>query len=79
MSKSPPSVTTPDLEAAVRERYAGAARARETALCCPTSYDARLLGALPADVVERDHGCEDPSRYLRARETVLDLGSGAGC
>jgi hypothetical protein len=78
MSKSPPSVYTPDLEAAVRERYAGAARARESALCCPTSYDSRLLEAVPDEVIERDYGCGDPSRYLRAGETVLDLGSGTG-
>ena len=74
MSQSPP----PGLEAAVRARYANAARARESALCCPTSYDARLLEALPAEVIERDYGCGDPSRYLRAGETVLDLGSGTG-
>ncbi|MBA3503322.1 MAG: methyltransferase domain-containing protein [Myxococcota bacterium] len=78
MSKSPPLVSASDLEAAVRERYADAARARETALCCPTSYDARLLEALPDEVIERDYGCGDPSRYVRAGETVLDLGSGTG-
>jgi SAM-dependent methyltransferase len=75
MSKSQPSA---HLEAAVRQRYSGAAGAREVALCCPTSYDAALLAALPAEVIERDYGCGDPSRHVRAGETVLDLGSGTG-
>jgi arsenite methyltransferase len=78
MSQSPSSSRVFDLESAVRERYAGAAREREGALCCPTSYDPRLLEALPADVVERDYGCGDPSRHVRSGETVLDLGSGTG-
>ncbi|MEO6773127.1 MAG: methyltransferase domain-containing protein [Kofleriaceae bacterium] len=67
-----------DLEAAVRQRYGDAAQAREAALCCPVSYDAKLLEAIPAEVIERDYGCGDPSKHLRAGETVLDLGSGTG-
>ena len=31
---------------------------------------------IPAEVIEKDYGCGDPSRHLRAGETVLDLGSG---
>jgi ubiquinone/menaquinone biosynthesis C-methylase UbiE len=41
-------------------------------------YDARYLAAIPREVIERDYGCGDPSKYLRAGETVLDLGSGTG-
>lgn len=67
-----------DVEEAVRARYAGAAQAQEAALCCPVSYDPTLLAAIPDDVLARDYGCGDPSRYLRSGETVLDLGSGAG-
>jgi SAM-dependent methyltransferase len=67
-----------NVEGAVRRRYAGAARAIEPELCCPVSYDPRFLKAIPEDVLARDYGCGDPSRHLRAGETVLDLGSGAG-
>ena len=41
-------------------------------------YDARYLEAIPDEVIERDYGCGDPSRYLRKGEAVLDLGSGTG-
>jgi ubiquinone/menaquinone biosynthesis C-methylase UbiE len=33
---------------------------------------------IPREVIERDYGCGDPSRYLCAGETVVDLGSGTG-
>lgn len=65
-------------ESTVKERYAGAARVREEALCCPVDYDVRYLRAIPDEVIEKDYGCGDPSRYLNPGETVLDLGSGAG-
>jgi ubiquinone/menaquinone biosynthesis C-methylase UbiE len=68
-----------DVERAVLERYAAGARRREEALCCPsTDYDKARLEIVPAEIVERDYGCGDPSRYLRAGQTVVDLGSGAG-
>ncbi|HEU4431315.1 MAG TPA: methyltransferase domain-containing protein [Myxococcota bacterium] len=51
---------------------------REAALCCPVEYDARLLAVIPEEVIERDYGCGDPSRYVREGDVVLDLGSGAG-
>jgi ubiquinone/menaquinone biosynthesis C-methylase UbiE len=66
------------VEAAVREAYAVGADHRVEELCCPVDYDLRYLEAIPGEVVERDYGCGDPSRYLREGETVLDLGSGAG-
>ncbi|HEX9785466.1 MAG TPA: methyltransferase, partial [Opitutaceae bacterium] len=65
-------------EAAVRERYSGAARAAEAALCYPVEYDPRYLKMIPSEVIERDYGCGDPSRWLKEGETVLDLGSGTG-
>ena len=67
-----------DAEDATRRRYSAAAQTREAALCCPVDYDRSLLAAIPVEVIERDYGCGDPSRYVREGETVLDLGSGGG-
>jgi len=67
-----------DVERAVRERYAAAAHEREPTLCCPIDYDPRYLDAIPREVLDRDYGCGDPSRYVRPGDTVLDLGSGGG-
>ena len=66
------------IEGIVSTRYADAARQREEELCCPVDYDPRFLKIIPEEVIEKDYGCGDPSRFLRAGETVLDLGSGAG-
>src|SRR6266446_6816081 len=65
-------------ERAVRERYAAGARERADKLCCPVDYDPAYLDFIPREVIERDYGCGDPSRYLSKGETVLDLGSGTG-
>lgn len=72
------STATLNVEAAVRERYSSAAHQSEAALCCPVSYDRRFLEIIPAEIIERDYGCGDPSKHVRAGETVLDLGSGGG-
>jgi len=66
------------VESAVRERYSGAARQAEAALCCPVEYDPKYLKIIPAEVIERDYGCGDPSRWVHEGDTVLDLGSGTG-
>jgi len=66
------------VEAAVLGRYSAASKAVEPALCCPVSYDRKLLEVLPDELIERDYGCGDPSRFVREGETVLDLGSGGG-
>src|ERR1700751_4442721 len=66
------------VESAVRERYAAGAKSTEAELCCPVDYQSEYLKVIPAEVVERDYGCGDPSRYLREGEIVLDLGSGTG-
>ena len=67
-----------NVEAAVRERYSGAAQQAEAALCCPVEYDTRYLEIIPEEVLERDYGCGDPSRHVAPGEVVLDLGSGGG-
>jgi arsenite methyltransferase len=67
-----------NVETAVRQRYSDAAQSRVEALCCPVEYDRQYLKVIPAEVLERDYGCGDPSKYVRTGETVLDLGSGAG-
>jgi arsenite methyltransferase len=67
-----------NIESTVRERYSQGARETQEALCCPVDYDPGLLTALPEEIIARDYGCGDPSRYVQAGDTVLDLGSGGG-
>jgi arsenite methyltransferase len=65
-------------ETVVRQRYAAGAKERAEKLCCPVNYESAYLNVIPQEVIERDYGCGDPSRYLREGEIVLDLGSGTG-
>src|SRR5258708_34336303 len=74
--KTSPAPIRPEM--AVNNRYAAAAKAPEAALCCPVEYNCDLLKIIPQEVIEKDYGCGDPSRYLKPGETVLDLGSGTG-
>jgi len=67
-----------NFEASVKRRYSAAAQASELALCCPVEYDRRYIDGIPAEVIEKDYGCGNPSAYIAPGETVLDLGSGAG-
>lgn len=69
---------TTSTESSVKERYAAASQEREVDLCCPVDYDPQYLKAIPSEVIERDYGCGDPSKWLLPGETVLDLGSGTG-
>lgn len=72
------SSTQSTVRSEVENRYASAARAQEAALCCPVEYDGKWLEAIPKEVIEKDYGCGDPSKWLKPGETVLDLGSGTG-
>src|SRR5438094_3049938 len=65
-------------ESAVKERYAAAAKAPEPTLCCAVDFQRQYLENIPDEVIRKDYGCGDPSRYLKPGETVLDLGSGTG-
>jgi SAM-dependent methyltransferase len=67
-----------DVESIVRERYGAAATQKEEALCCPVEYNPEYLKIIPDEIIERDYGCGNPSEFVRAGETVLDLGSGGG-
>jgi len=70
--------STPTSEDATRERYASAAAEAEQALCCPVDYDPQFLKIIPDEVIEKDYGCGDPSKFVEEGDTVLDLGSGTG-
>jgi ubiquinone/menaquinone biosynthesis C-methylase UbiE len=65
-------------ETIVRQRYAAGAKEPTDKLCCPVDYGSEYLKVIPQEVIERDYGCGDPSRYVREGETVVDLGSGTG-
>jgi len=71
-------VTETRMERAVQDRYSAGAQVTEAALCCPVDYDPQYLAVLPQEIIEKDYGCGDPSRYLRPGEIVLDLGCGTG-
>ena len=67
-----------NVENAVLERYEAGARQQQPSLCCPTDYEQNTLDILPQEIVAKDYGCGDPTRYVSPGETVVDLGSGAG-
>jgi len=62
----------------VRDRYAEGAQAVVPELCCPVDYDASLLEVLPQEIIDRDYGCGDPSRFVQKGDVVVDLGAGGG-
>lgn len=70
--------TAYNIEDAVLERYQAGAQQVQPSLCCPTEYEGNYLEILPTEIIEKDYGCGDPTRYVAVGETVVDLGSGAG-
>lgn len=66
------------VEAGVLQRYSAGAETRQADLCCPVDYDRSLLALLPQEIIDKDYGCGDPSRYVKSGDVVLDLGSGSG-
>jgi arsenite methyltransferase len=66
------------IEASVLKRYSEGAENQQADLCCPVDYDRSLLALLPTEIIEKDYGCGDPSRYVKQGDVVLDLGSGSG-
>lgn len=67
-----------DVQREVLQRYSQGAEAQQAELCCPVDYDKDLLKILPQEIIDKDYGCGDPSRYVREGDVVLDLGSGGG-
>lgn len=73
------TVPTYNIEAEVLSRYQAGAQEHEPSLCCPTDYqDVHYLDVIPDEILTKDYGCGDPTRYAKAGDVVLDLGSGAG-
>jgi len=86
------TTTDPDhIHAAVRDRYASAARAATDSSCCGpggtapglfgrTLYETTDTEALPTDALTASLGCGNPTMLadLQAGDVVLDLGSGGG-
>ena len=67
-----------DHKYAIQERYGSAALEKESCLCTPVGFNPVLLEAIPVEVIERDYGCGDPTKYVKKNDIVLDLGSGSG-
>ena len=63
---------------AIQNRYGSAAIVKESCLCTPVSFNPKYLDAIPREVIERDYGCGDPTKYVKNNDIVLDLGSGSG-
>jgi MoaA/NifB/PqqE/SkfB family radical SAM enzyme/ubiquinone/menaquinone biosynthesis C-methylase UbiE len=64
----------------VREFYGKAAEEPQADLCCPVRYEDDDVSHIPVEVLDRFYGCGSPLALadIRAGETVVDLGSGAG-
>lgn len=66
------------IESEVQETYQVAAQQVAAGLCFPAEYSRLDLQHLPEEIIQKDYGCGDPTRYVSVGETVVDLGSGVG-
>ncbi len=71
-------IVNSEVESFVLDRYKQGAKAVQPSLCCPTHYNQQYLEKIPQEIIEKDYGCGDPTRYVKPGETVVDLGSGTG-
>ena len=67
-----------DHKEVIQKRYGDAALEKESCLCTPVSFNPKYLEAIPYEVIEKDYGCGDPTKWVREADIVLDLGSGSG-
>jgi len=67
-----------DHKQAIQDRYGAAALEKESCLCTPVSFNAEFLNSIPDEVIEKDYGCGDPTKWVKKNDVVLDLGSGSG-
>lgn len=56
----------------------GAMGTEAAQVCRMNAYDPDLLRQVPKEIIDRDYGCGNPSKYAQAGDVVLDLGSGSG-
>ena len=77
-NQSKKSLKDLDHKNAIQNRYGSAALEKENCLCTPVGFNPILLEAIPDEIIERDYGCGDPTKYVNKNDIVLDLGSGSG-
>ena len=63
---------------AIQERYGAAALDKENCLCTPVTFNPKYLKPIPKEVIEKDYGCGNPTKWVKLNDIVLDLGSGSG-
>ena len=65
-------INNPNHKTAIQERYGAAAIEKESCLCTPVSFNPKYLEAIPEEVIERDYGCGDPTKWVKYNDVVLN-------